>query len=103
MFSPLSLSLSSLILIFLYSLFLCRSDHFSALCPLFACQIYVYGHDPQLIFFPWLLERFYLWRVRHGSTIILHDGSRRRAENTARIIKYLRAHGIQLRAFPQDC
>jgi peptidoglycan/xylan/chitin deacetylase (PgdA/CDA1 family) len=46
----------------------------------------VYGHDCQFQWAPKFLRWFYLSRVRSGSVVILHDGSKRRAENTASII-----------------
>ena len=51
-----------------------------------------YGHDCHLGFLgSWFLSKFYEWRITPGSVIILHDGTKERATNTAAVIRHLYA------------
>lgn len=52
----------------------------------------VYGHDCQLSFAPSFLKWFYTKRVQAGSIVILHDGTERRAKNSAAVIRALYAN-----------
>ena len=64
----------------------------------------VYGHDCQFVWFPRFLQWFYLWRIRSsdGNVVILHDGTERRARNTAAVIKLLFRNGYSFRLLPTN-
>lgn len=62
----------------------------------------IYAHDCQLAWLPFL-KRFYAWRASEfpdASVVILHDGSARRARNTAAVIRHLAAQGFSFAPVP---